>query len=79
MLCKERMREMAEIRRKVGSEKAVSVQKIKKKKITSARCWLCSAGAGRKFLLSEQEGKLMAKENKMRRVTGFLNYSGVYK
>lgn len=67
------MLEMPEMRREAESERAVSVHKLRR-----ARCWLCSAGAGRKFLLLEQRGKTMAKQNKMCRVKRFLNYSDVY-
>jgi len=64
---------MAEMRREGGSEKAFSVKKLR-----SAHCWLYPAGASRKFLLLEQGGRTMAKQNKMCRVKGFLNYSDVY-
>lgn len=67
------MLETAEMRRGAGSGKVVSLQKLRR-----ACCWLHSAGAGRKFLCLEQGGKIMAKQNKMHRVNGFLNSSDVY-
>lgn len=63
---------MAEMRWEAGSENVISMLKLR-----NTHCWLCSAGAGRKFLLLEQGGKTMTKQHKRSRVNGLQNYSDV--